>query len=181
MAGHSTPSWQCRLSQLPGNKTAAPVSSCNRALRIKVVAAGSRQGLKGKLLEKCNSPAITGLRFRKQAESFLSRTTNAALETRLVRTHGTGRIFTALVLREKHVERPRDFAHLTDSKAISRLAKALSRLASCAAVYPAVEIEWEGSMQFRTALSLAALFVVCFRSGLWDAGSRTDPVAQVGP
>ena len=54
----------------------------------------------------------------------LSKTTNAALETRLVRTQGTGKIFTALVLREKHIERPRDFAHLTDSKAISRLAKA---------------------------------------------------------
>ena len=54
----------------------------------------------------------------------ISKTTNAALETRLVRTQGTGKIFTALVLREKHIERPRDFAHLTDSKAISRLAKA---------------------------------------------------------
>src|SRR6516225_2846650 len=93
---------QCRLSQLPGNKTAAPVSSCNRALRIKVVAAGSRQGLKGKLLEKCNSPAISGLRFRKQAESFpFENYKRGSLgETRLVRTHGTGKIFTALVLRE---------------------------------------------------------------------------------
>jgi len=41
-----------------------------------------------------------------------------------VRTHGTGKLFTDLVLGEKHAERPRDFAHLTDSKAISRLAKA---------------------------------------------------------
>src|SRR6516225_5077603 len=99
MAGHSTPSWQCQLSQLPGNKTAAPVASCNRAFRIKVVAAGSRQGLKGKLLEKCNSPAITGLRFRNQAESFPLENYKRGSRNQTGENPWDGKIFTALVLR----------------------------------------------------------------------------------
>lgn len=78
-----------------------------------------------KLLGKCNSPAISGLRFRQQAESFPFKNyeRSSVGETRLVRTHGTGKIFAELVLRKKHADRPRDFAHLADSKAISRLAK----------------------------------------------------------
>src|SRR6266576_1951798 len=74
---------------------------------------------------------------------------------------------TEQVLREKYAEGKREFSYLTDSKEISGLTKARHVwLQACQLPCPGRN-RIGGIMRFRTALSLAALFVVCFTVASW--------------